>query len=109
MRNSGALGARAGSNCGSIWRNHTVAPLSRTNRGLPTARPAPNVGAKRSRGRPDEHRGAIAPLMAVWHYVVFQERAGPARLPRIDMRLIVGFGRLVSLRGIMIALLIGFD
>ena len=50
--------------------------------------------------------GAIAPLIGVWHYFVFQEDAGPGRLPRINMRFIVGFGVISSLLGIAIGLVI---
>jgi uncharacterized membrane protein YidH (DUF202 family) len=50
--------------------------------------------------------GAIAPLIGVWHYFVFQEDAGPGRLPRINMRFIVGFGMVSSLLGIAIGLVI---
>jgi uncharacterized membrane protein YidH (DUF202 family) len=50
--------------------------------------------------------GAIAALIGIWHYVVFQEDAGPGRPPRISTRLIVGFGLISSLLGIAIGLVI---
>jgi len=50
--------------------------------------------------------GATAALRGVWHYFVFQEDAGPGRLPRIGKRLIVGFGLISSLLGIAIGLVI---
>jgi uncharacterized membrane protein YidH (DUF202 family) len=33
--------------------------------------------------------GAIAALIGIWHYVVFQEDAGPGRPPRISTRSLI--------------------
>ncbi len=50
--------------------------------------------------------GAVAPLIGVWHYLVFQRPSGPGRLPRLSIRFIVSFGLITSVLGLALACVI---